>query len=811
LLTFKKTTPQFYEKLLAMKSLINPVCIAFLFPFYVFAQNSHPPLDSIAGQLINNLRSRSPEKIVMQTDKSVYSAGETIWFRAYILDSLSNRLKDRSKILYVDLVNDKDSVEQQLLFDAGHFQTNGSVSLDDSLQTGYYWVRAYTKKILEQNVNNIGLLPLYVFNIHNNNPQQRKVQRKNEAVQTDAVPIVDIYPEGGELISGIDCVVALRVHDKKGNPLSVAGYVKNSKGDIDAKFSTDKNGLAKFSFSPVWYRKYGIFIQNHDRYDSIAALPRVNLYAAQIAVVQQNNSFIKARVMLEDSIFTLSYTTYILGVHDDQLCFAGVGKGRYELDIPVSKFPGGISELLLFNPQGKLVSERDIYIDKKSVAVNITNDKQNYDAREKVKMNIKVTDDLNQPLVSALSVSVAASRVTDSTNSFYKDEFLNGFDFDSPARDLEMLTRKDATHILNSMSIDTNYSSENLVLNGKVLDKKNIPIPQAEVMLMIKGDNTFILQDTTQTKGDFHFDLPFYKDMTEFSIQTNNMMGKKEEYQITTDPLIFPRFKTPLALKEKFDNGREEFLETIKRKYIDPVIIEAGKNSLPLVTVTASEKKTKNAKVNEDLSNVITQKELMEGGSNNVERAVLSNGKFHLLGGYLMAGGPNGLTGPSATDEPIIIMDGQQITVSSDGITGSPVLSFLKELTPSDIGYIKILTPEQSGMYGLRGGHGVIEIHSTTIYDNNISKEGIVNFYRKGFTVPSNFPMPDYDDRQTRKSKTPDVRTTIYWNGNIITDKNGEITLTFYSADASETYIVTIAGVTEDGEKIYKTTTIERN
>jgi hypothetical protein len=799
------------RKLPAMKSLMHLAFITFLFPLFVFAQNSNLSLDSVAEQLINNLRLHSPEKIIMQTDKNIYSAGEIIWFKAYILDSLSNRLKDRSKILYIDLVNDKDSVAQQLLFDAGHFQTNGSVSLDDSLQTGYYWIRAYTKKILEQNVNNIGLLPIYVFNIHNNNPQQRRFYKKNDTGQTDGVPVVDIYPEGGELIAGIDCNVALRVHDQKGDPLSVAGYVKNSKGDIEAKFLTNKNGLAKFSFSPVWYRKYGVFIQNQDRYDSIAALPPVSLYAAQIAVVQQNNSFIRARVMLEDSIFSPSYTTYIIGMDGDRLCFASVGKGRYELDIPVSKFPGGISELLLFNTQGKLVSERDIYIDKKNAVVNISSDKQNYDARDKVKMNIKVTNESNQPLVSALAVSVTTNRVTDSTNRFYKGEFSNDFYFDSSGRDLEMLTRKDVTRNLNGMTIDTNYSSENLFLNGKVLDKKNFPVPQTEVMLMIKGGNTFILQDTTGARGDFHFDLPFYKDMSEFSIQTNNMTGRKEEYQVITDPFIFPRFKTPLALKEKFEEDRDEFLKTVKPKYIDPVIIEAGKNSLPPVTVTASEKKIKNAKVNDDLSNVITQKELMEGGSNNVERAVLSNGKFHLLGGYLIAGGPNGMTGPSAADEPLIIMDGQQVTVGSDGITGSPVLSFLKELNPSDIGYIKILTPEQAGIYGLRGGHGVIEIHSTTTYENNISKEGIVNFYRKGFTVPSNFPMPDYDDRQTRKSKTPDVRTTIYWNGNIVTDKNGEASFTFYLADAPETYIVTVTGVTADGGKILKTTTIERN
>src|SRR5690349_525016 len=150
--------------------------------------------------------------------------------------------------------------------------------------------------------------------------------------------------------------------------------------------------------------------------DLVALLPRVNPYAAQLSVTEQTDQFVKARVMLEDSIFTDDYTTYILGISKDSLCFAGVGRGMYELNIPVLNFPAGIATLLLFNAKKQLVSERSIYINRKDYNINISTDKESYAARENVKMNINITDPAGKPLMAALAVSVIDGRISDTTD-----------------------------------------------------------------------------------------------------------------------------------------------------------------------------------------------------------------------------------------------------------------------------------------------------------------------------------------------------------------------------------------------------------
>jgi hypothetical protein len=52
--------------------------------------------------------------------------GESIWFKAYIIDSLNNKLAHKSKILFVDLVDEKDSLLTQLLLLAGRLKTDGA-------------------------------------------------------------------------------------------------------------------------------------------------------------------------------------------------------------------------------------------------------------------------------------------------------------------------------------------------------------------------------------------------------------------------------------------------------------------------------------------------------------------------------------------------------------------------------------------------------------------------------------------------------------------------------------------------------------
>jgi len=72
-----------------------------------------------------------------------------------------------------------------------------------------------------------------------------------------------------------------------------------------------------------------------------------------------------------------------------------------------------------------------------------------------------------------------------------------------------------------------------------------------------------------------------------------------------------------------------------------------------------------------------------------------------------------------------------------------------------------------------------------------------------GFQLPIDFYSPKYDTKEKIDDLKQDLRTTIYWKPNVLTDDEGNALLDFYTADDQGTYSVIIEGVSEDGKLIH--------
>ena len=71
-------------------------------------------IDSLSGKFIKSLRLDGKEEIFLHTNKSFYRAGEDR-FRAYCINTLSHKIMQQSKSLFVDLVSDQDSLVSQIM------------------------------------------------------------------------------------------------------------------------------------------------------------------------------------------------------------------------------------------------------------------------------------------------------------------------------------------------------------------------------------------------------------------------------------------------------------------------------------------------------------------------------------------------------------------------------------------------------------------------------------------------------------------------------------------------------------------------
>ena len=77
------------------------------------------------------------------------------------------------------------------------------------------------------------------------------------------------------------------------------------------------------------------------------------------------------------------------------------------------------------------------------------------------------------------------------------------------------------------------------------------------------------------------------------------------------------------------------------------------------------------------------------------------------------------------------------------------------------------------------------------------------------FTMPKQFYSPKYTAKNKNTAVGNDMRSTIFWEPDIITDANGKATVSFYSADKAATYSVIVEGADMSGALGYKKAEIE--
>ena len=114
------------------------------FPVNSTELNNASYKDLITSQFIKYHRNTVEEKVYLHTDKPYYSAGENIWFRAYLVNASDNKQTAYSKYLYVELLNRLDSVIYRTKLKKDSTGFSGYFKLKPNLASGDYNIRAYT-------------------------------------------------------------------------------------------------------------------------------------------------------------------------------------------------------------------------------------------------------------------------------------------------------------------------------------------------------------------------------------------------------------------------------------------------------------------------------------------------------------------------------------------------------------------------------------------------------------------------------------------------------------------------------------------
>jgi len=813
-------------------------CVSILLAtHFANAQKNIENTDSLAGRFISDVRAGTTEKIFVQTNKNIFVAGEELWFKAWIVNSLSHKYFSHSKTLFVDLVNEKDIAVAQLLLNIPSQKTEGLIKLSDSLREGYYWLRLYTATIQKYDTNSVLVSPIYVANKKfPSTLLATPIEQKVKLISTKT-PSLLFYPEGGEIIAGTNTTIAIKAVDEYGNPIQLEGYINDN---IDSSaltwFKTDSTtGLGKISFFVSKSKNYAANFKWEKQLIK-APLPLINYYASQISIKEQTPTTLKVVVSQGDSLYQKGKQSYLLGINKDSLCFASVGVDMYELNIPTSYFPAGISKLLLFNEAQEVVSERTIYITKPKEEFFISTDKENYLTRDKVVLTLYKGDSVLHPNFTALSVSVNDNNTVKEPTALINNQTTTLLEPTKNYDVLELLSQPMifkgknyskqaiANKIVikqSALPVDTLFST----IKGRIVNRKKLP--SANRIVTIYTNKVFYLfdTDTTNAKGEFEFTIPPYLDSVAFTLQVSNLKGTKLDEKIVIDVSSpFPKFSTPLSLKYKFPIEDLDYISNLRNTNFKDIYRGTGKEWLQSVIVKSSIKSNSynTSKRVSLFSQIMTGEAIQNINRTDASNAFLMIPGLHLRGGYLTLGALTSF-GASAKDEPLLIVDGVMLAGGNGpqsnvedlymNLQSSPVMAEIAKISPDIIDFVEVLKGPEAAYYGTMSSNGVILINTQrrSNFSSHYEQYGTLVYSPASYHLAPLFNTPDYSNLDIKKASFNDNRSTLYWNGHLYTSSKGKAQVEFYTGDVNTNYTISITGITETGEIIQKKATIKRN
>ena len=759
--------------------------------------NQRATLDSIAGRLMRQVLSNQDDRIILHHDKPYYLSGTNIWFRAYILKDLSGQVSPNRNNIYVTLTNINDSIVSQTVLNSGERAWDGSLPIPARATEGFYTLRAFTQEMAALGSDKNFSEQVYILNT--NSGIKSPVLPGGNLLNVKEDPILHFYPEGGSLVNGIDNLIGFEARGMSGNPVVVEGMVIDDNKKLVARFKSDPAGKGTFIFNPFKNRTYTSVVKNATGAELKFPLPTINYKASQLNMVSQNDKNIRLRVVLGDSIYAKKPVSYILGVSKDKLCFAGIGNGMFETDVSLAGFPSGPATFYVFDENQVKQSERRVFIDKKNIKVIIQVDKENYAARQKANIGVQVSDLDGKPLPTIFSVSVTDDR-------FVGFPFLSSGEGKRIARDTVGLL-KNAQVEIQSLTKSSDGGDSGIILSGVIRDR-NGSVKEGQVITIFTEGTNLVLTDTSDAQGKFSFPPFDFTDQTPFFSQVTDLKGVKQDVLVTTDPLPFSLPKGENFEPDHWTSVPSE-IQKFKQMQADSLLTGTYKNQLDVIAAkeagTTKKGKSKVAERSAS-SHMITGEQLDKLELGNVVNAVKMLPGIIMVGDKLTIRGGTQSVGANSSDiEPLVLVDGVP-AVSSN------VAAFLNSLPPQSIEYIEVITGGEAARYGTRAANGVILIKSANTLRPMAGpgQKGIQYIFPVGYHKKQPFYIPPYDSYGVREESFTDNRSTIYWNGEIVTDASGKAAFWFYTADLPASYTIRIKGVTSKGDFIDESQTINR-
>ncbi|MDR2293452.1 MAG: Plug domain-containing protein [Prevotellaceae bacterium] len=669
-------------------------------------------------------------------------------------------------------------------------------------------------------------------------------------IQVPKYPVdfdVSFFPEGGYLLEGANCCIAYKALNADGTSEDITGEITDSDGNVLTTIKSLHLGMGKFYLVAEKNKQYFALCKNSRGTEKRFELPRPKTNTYSLKTIWVNNN-LYITVQKADNM-QKNKDLYIL-VHTRGITQYAAKWDFSDKAILLNKndFPSGVLQILLFDSQLNPISERLAFNvnDKDLVKVEFSTNKQNYAAREKINAAVKITDAKNLPLKGNFSISVTDNSdiPIDTSMSIFSTLLLTSdikgyvekpdFYFQNhktarEALDILMQTqgwrRYDVSEIIKG-----NYEKPKIdfekgqKISGHVQKYSGSNKTLGSSVMIYSKNPPAIEYVQVDSAGKFALENIEFPDSVTFTVQAFNQKGKpfvELFVDIDTFPSISNIAKNTL-IKQTAEQTQEEVFAYEKGTKIY-LLNEA--------TVTANRRKTKNRPWYSNSTNTaFTSEQISEMNATHITDILRRIPQLHIVGNQIINSSTSLFNNSNFGESYEGMLNVETASrASGNADRAGRIIVYFDELImeeDSGSGYdfdiidvnsierIDVLKGFQSQILGGNSSDIIIMIKSK-------HGRGILSLYDKmqfnlkkisplGFQMPAEFYSPKYHRPAQKNNKEPDLRTTVFWNPNIITDKEGATAFDFYSSDYSTTYSVIIEGITEDGKIIRNISKIQR-
>lgn len=217
---------------------------------------------------------------------------------------------------------------------------------------------------------------------------------------------LQFFPEGGNLVDGLESKVAFKAIGADGLSRDVKGVIKDENEEVVTLFESSHKGMGCFLLKPETKKKYTAHLEfNHLKY--VYTVPKA-LEKGSVMTVRSTEdgrkSYLTIRYGLKDTI------RYVIGSAYGKIRFAAsvkVIRDSCRFKIPREMLPEGISRITVLGEDFKSQCERLIYVDQdQRFNVEVKPDSISYGKRSKVTLSIKASTKSGEPVQGDLSLAV---------------------------------------------------------------------------------------------------------------------------------------------------------------------------------------------------------------------------------------------------------------------------------------------------------------------------------------------------------------------------------------------------------------------